>query len=605
MRLDTSDMRMVRDRTRVSMKYAEDKYLGARRAERMRQWFRGEHYEPSSSMARVLEADRVVVNYSLVNVLVKVAQLAFGEPSFRMKARRKAFKDQIKLIKPVLEYVFRETKAMRPLRRALFDCKVTGTGVVGTNWRFETADMVYTGSGAQGREGVLVYDNPETRRIKPEWWIVDPDSVEDWRNAWYVGEKWQLPLIQMRRHPRYKGIASKLKGTVIAEYADKVTSSGENPADKHLRKVNGYTVYLRDLQCVVDWSDELPDEPLFVGKVGTHYPTDWGGRPYFPYAVIENVPDLKTHYGIGDIEITETQQAEIDLARSQLASVRRQNNGQTIMAEGVMDEDNLAHFQEGVQNAIIVVKGLLPGMKLEDVMRAAPRENIQPEVYASLDKSQMDMSELSRAAAFRRGMTMPGLKYATEAALAAQGVQGLEADERAQFEQLVAEVAEQYTHLLHRWAGELREIELAGGVGSETEWLQWSGQHLAGDFEFTVEQSSMNPPDSQLEEQKWFARLQALVPLAQMGVNPIPLVEAYLNSFDFEDIERVIPQQPIGPVPGTAGGPPMNPMNGGMTNGNQGVGNNLGGDQGVPQAAPGQGEGDLSGLLAALSGTQG
>lgn len=588
-------MRMVRDRTRVSMAYAEEKYMKGHRADRMLQWFRGDHFNPNSSLSKVLEADRVVVNYSLINVLVKVAQLAFGDPAFRIRARRKAFKDQLKLVQPVLDYVFGETKAMSPIRRALFDCKVTGTGVVGTNWRFETADMVYQGVGAdQSQEGVLVYDNPETRRIKPEWWVVDPDSVDDWRNSWYVGEKWQIPLMQMKRNPRYKHVKNKLKGTVRLDQGDKADAQGEVTNDDHLRKVEGYTVYLRDLQCVVDWSEEVMDEPLFVGEIGTHYPTDWGGRPYFPYAMMQNVPDLKTHYGISDVEITETQQAEIDVARSQLANVRRQNNGQILLADNVMDEDALAQFQQGVQNAIIPIK-LLPGQKLKDVMDAAPRENIQPEVYASLDKAQMDMSELSRAAAFRRGQTMPGLKYATEAALAAQGVQGLEADERIQFERFVAEVAEQYVNLLHRWAGEMREIETAGGAGTETEWLDWTGQQLAGDFEFSVEQASMNPPDNQLEEQKWAARIATVAPFVGPGV--IPLIEAYLESFDFEEIERVIPQQPMGPVPGMPGGPMMGDMTGGQVD--------LGGNQGLPEGAGGQDEADVSSLLSALSGAQG
>jgi len=593
MRLDSSDLKLVRQRIKAAEAYSDSKLVKERRIDRMRQWFKGDHYNPSQPLSKINESDRVVVNYSLINVLVKVAQLSFGIPNFRVIPKDRSA--DTTLDRQVLNWTWRSIRAKLATKTALFDCKICGTGLCGTNWRVETFTSIYTGGDKpeEAADNAVVYDGPEVRRIKPEWGLFDPDHPDDWHKGWYAGEQWQVPLVQMKRSPRYEHIADKLKGETIPDYLGQAKNAGtqENwygldERDEKLNRVQGYTIYCRDLGVVVDWSPEVPDEPLWVGDA-EFYPQDPMGRPYYPYALLQNIPLMDSHYGLSDIEVTETQQAEIDIARSLLALVRRQNNGQMMALEGILDETALEQIQSGVENAIIKIKGQ-PGMKLSDIIGMMPRDTVQQEAYTTLEAARSDMSELSRASAYARGAAVPGIKYATEARQIEAGTQGLQSEERATFEDFNGELGEQVHSLLARWTTDMRQVPEQPGQAPQ----EWTGKTLTPGVECIVEPGSMDPPDQAFEEQKWAQRLQLIVPLMAAGINPRPLIEAYLRAFDFPQVEEVLGNFPQVPQPMPGAGPPGAPGAGGAGMPEAGMGGE--GGEGAPNLPPE--------ILAALAG---
>jgi hypothetical protein len=571
MRLDNEDLTLITDRIRLAEKYTKEKLEDARRIKTMRRLYQGDHY--TDSPLKGVHQDRMILNHVLMFVLIKRAGIAFGEPQFRLNPVREEYSEDLDLRRVVLDDVWREIGAYNAVRAAFVDAKVVGTGVCMTGWQWETADTVLSGQPDEDQAPNLVYDNPTVERLRPEWFGMDPDApYENWRKGWFAGYKWRRPIFAVRKDPRYEGVAHKLKGNTSSdELEDMFTDSQrEEGRDKHLRSVTGYTYYFRDQGIVVDWSEELPDEALYVGdEMGIDYPTDMKGRPYFPFAVLTNIPNLETPFGISDIELAELSQHELNLGRSQLAAARRQSVPQYLYDMGLITEEQLEKLQQGVQNAMVGIgsEALSANKNLrDDVLVPVKRENLHPEVFATLDKSPQEIGEMMRATSYARGAASTDVEFATEAALIAEKTEPVAADERLEFERFVGELGEQTYCNLQQFGDRPREVEVdvqreLEAVGPEGElpgtqakrkvWKTWDKDALAGEYTVMVEPGSMDQPNSIQNEQKWATRIGLALEAKQQQpeLNIVPLLETWLESFDFARVAEVLTPPPPPPMP--------------------------------------------------------
>ena len=580
MNFDHEGIRRVRELIAVSEAYQKDRFLEARRPDHMWKWFRGEHYAAELPLAAVDYRDQVTVNYAQRNVLLKMAQIAFGPPAFNVVPHDS--QSELKALdqKRHLEHVWREIKAYNATRRALLDTRVTGTGLCGVQWLCKTRLRTYTDQSERPEEGEkkgqevnILLDQPHVRRVSPYSALFDPDSPDDLQAGRWMGEKIIRPLEHLRRLPKYSHIADKLKGDT--RYSEKYQTSLAFYQDSdQLKAVTFYVLYLWDVGARIEWTDEVPDQLMFAGdRPEIDYPLTPDGVAYFPYVRLRGVPDGESAYGMGDIEIAETQQVEINAARSQLAA-RRRCDGSIYMADGtVMTQDLLDEIESAPDRAIVLIqKGLKPGQKLSDVMVPLQRQQVQPELYATYNEAKMDMAMLTGLSMEERGLG-GAEKFATQTAMIAQTAGDRKALERVEYEEGVAEIATQVAWLEHRWGDKERHIKAEEG------WTTLRGVELAGNYSFFVEPASMSPPSDAMDEQLWQGRLMALAPFGASGINLTPVIERYLQSFDFENTEEVL---------------------GGMTDGLQ-----FGGPEGGPGAPEGgEEEGDLSGLLS-LAGAPG
>lgn len=530
MNFDAEGMRSIRDRITVSERYREDKYLRARRPEVMWRWFRGEHYGPAMPLAAVDERDRVVVNYSQRNVLLKQAQLASSPPAIRVLPEGEG----ARAWRRVLEYTWGEIKATKATARAFLDAKVTGTGVVATQWRFQTRLRSYehASEGAKsGDDPVVLRDHPVVRRVDPVNILFDPDAPEDIQRGRWMGEKVVRPLKYLREMPKYRHIAADLKGETHfpEQYRNAVTYG---PEDDDLRAVTFYVLYLWDVGARVEWTEELPDRLMWAGdRPGIDYPVDPDHVAYFPYVRLVNIPDGDSAYGIGDIEIMETQQQEIDLARSQLAA-RRRSDGTIYLANlARLTADNMADIEVAQDRTVIGVENVPPGEDMTRYLQPTQRQTIQPELYSSYNEAIRDMSILTGISQDERGGLI-GAKFATEAAMIGAGADARKAGERGDYEEFVTEAITQVSWLVARWGD--KEIEVPDGGPSVR------GIDLPTGMKFLVEPTSTALPNDAVEEQVWQARVMTAAQFVPLGLNIKPLLQQWLASFNFVHAQEVL-----------------------------------------------------------------
>lgn len=556
MRLSDSELQAIRLRVKLSEKYVQQRYITERRPQIMWNWVLGKHYADGMPLAALgEEMDRVVVNYTLVNALVKKASIAFGNPHIRISPTRKG-DDQRRLAElneEVLNAVWVDIKAKAACRRSFWDCKATGTAVVGTGWRFEGPKFVVEESALQpGQpgepgepgedwtasvprppiEGAIIHDSPQVRRLRPDRFLPDPDFPEDIQDGRYVGETWIRPLLAVRNTARYSNTRDLKGDATLAEDYREALGPLADEAEEHLRLVSGYTVYARDLGVRVVLAKEQMDKPLLVTPFDT---LDPDRKPFFPYAVLANIEQPECIYGLSDVEVTETQQQELDAARSQLATHRRRSNPMYLVAKGLLEEADKSAIHKGDAGTIIEIK-LEMMQKIRDRFGPMPTMQIQAEVFAAIDQSLKDFSELSRVAGYERAGAVPGVEYATEAALISQGAAALKTDERADWEGFQATIAEQVAWWMYNSGTRPMQTPLP----DRDDWLEWTGKQLKGSFRFKVEIGSTEPPNSAAVEAMWQGRLNTLQPYAEMGLDLRPVIRKYLDSMDLDSTEEIM-----------------------------------------------------------------
>jgi len=561
-RLDSVDMAQLRDFIAVSNGYREEKFSKARRPKTMRRWFNGDHYGPGMPLTWVTRKDRVVVGLSQANVIAKVSLLAYGPPAVTVTGLNEASRRLREREKRYLQEVWRVINAQAAVRKALMDCKTVGTGVLGTGWSF-------AGTDAEGRRvsdvaliDRVVRDQSVVRSLRAENLLLDPDTPDSLQAGWWCGERIVRSLRQVRRMPQYAHIAERLSGMAEMPGAYR-SAAGQRGEDDHLRGVEIFKMHFNEERLIVEYCAEVQDEPMHVWDTEL-YPLDDQDRPYYPYVVLRNVPDYNgengesTHYGIGDVEITESQQMEIDADRATLAKHRRMTVPNYFVRKGVLTDADRGRLAEGAYNAVYeleVPQGADVGREVVPGLRA----NVAPETYTSEDRARRDFSELTRISGYDRGTDVPGVKTATQGAFVQAGAQAGKGMERQEFEEAVAEVVAQISYLEHRHGEMERYIELpeeeADEVGGSFGDLPpdlppearqakvrvaVTGQSLRGRYEHSIEPESMAPPNAEMDEQKWYARVQAFLPFIPMGLDPKPVLRAYLTSFDCPEADKVL-----------------------------------------------------------------
>ena len=542
--LDSVDLKKAKDLVEVSKAYLADRFTKARRPAIMRRWFSGDHYGPGMPINWIPKRDRVIVNLSQGNVIAKVSRLAHTNPAIQVKGRDDQSREMAADEQQYLEYKWAEIDGLKAARAALFDCKIMGTGALASGW---TARRARDASATQlAQDGGTIrwdVDRPVVRHVWPEALILDPDSPENIQKGWWCGERIVIPLSRIKKMPRYAHVADKLIGvSEIPEDWWSTPSTDGDADDEHLRGVAIDVLYLADSLLRVELCHEISDEPLHVGdEPGVDYPLDDEDKPYFPYVIIKNIPDYNgvrgasTHFGISDIEVTETQQIEINTSRSLKAMHRRMSSPAYLAKRGLLLKDAKAILQEGKPKALVEIEM----QQNEDIRRFVtllPQPTISPEVYTTEQDAKQEMGELTRTTPWDRSGKSPNADTATEAAMMQAGSESGGAWEQQDFENFVCEVLEQVGYLLHRWGSQPDILEQPDQEAP----VQMTGVALKGRYEHIIVPSSMEPPNVQEEEAKWYGRLQGILPFAEQGADPRPLLKQWLDSFDAPNPEEIL-----------------------------------------------------------------
>jgi hypothetical protein len=273
-----------------------------------------------------------------------------------------------------------------------------------------------------------------------------------------------------------------------------------------------------------------------------------------------------------DIDLMRDMQLELNRARQGLREHRRANRPKMAVAAGVLDDSDLEHLADHPANAVLEIKGLAPGQKIDELLQPVKMPPIDDALYDTNGAFEDVLRVLGQDQA-STGQTTDAT--ATEAAVA----------QSAQHTDLSSCLDDQDDMLseIATAAGKILMMEVSPEtvqrvIGPGAIWPELSRLEILENIYLTVEAGSTGRPNKQQD----VMNAQILFPMLQRvpGISPewmarelikrmddrLDLTDAFVEGMPSMDALNRIqgtvasppPQDPVNPVPSTA--PNTTPM---------------------------------------------
>ncbi len=544
MRLDSDDLLKLKSRVEEALGETKQQLERQRDSEAMLRMYEGRHWDQAA-----VEADpiRVMVNYSLSNVLIKVGALAYWEPDFLLE-----YRGQRQMNPVIVESLIKDAWNKRYLKqeaRVLLDTKIFGLGVGYISWVTKGRQWYVPTGGRPAKEVEVISNGPRLRRVKPQNFGLEPD-VWDLEEAAYCCEKVQVPYEEIVGNPHLKN-TERLKQTyVLAGQPERgnFDLGPTTPGARREPRVDLYYYYeLRNNLCVIFGDGQASatglGEPiaLYSGEMPLSYPG-------YPFAILENIPSPDSFWGLSDIGVSRNQAEELNETRTYMLNHMRRFNRMLQGPKGLLSPQMKDALRMAVDGTFLETEG--PG-EIRPVQDAsAPRE-----VYLNADWAKEDMQTITGVTAFAQGQPMKGINFATEAALVANKSDARGHLERSELGQFRQDVAERVLWALWEYGEEPVVLNVPDPITrAMTQQVVIPKDAIGDPKEWVLRVSDEAGKDVLASKRRML--LQMLAPYVQLGlVDPRPLIRSELIAAEVDDIEAVMAGVPVAaPQPPQPGG---------------------------------------------------
>ncbi len=433
---------------------------------------------------------------------------------------------------------------------------------------------------------IILEDHPWVERVSPFDMYQDP-SATDLKKAQWVAQRVTYRLDAARDNPAWsprvrKQLGAGQKSLVEHNDGDEIRSSMDpdipgNPGGSEVQWVVVWEFYdlHEGLWCQFD--DKADDflirpEPIPF-KMG------------HPFRMIPNhrVPD--EFYPIGEIEMLESLQAELNQTRTALFNDRKQNRAKWMVDKRYLDQDNgeqgLAHVLTSSKDNLIAAVDVGQQRNMSDIVVPIPSRDLNPDLYNNAAVSRSDINDISGVTEYQRGGGSTGASTATEAAIINDGALARLKEKQGRVEAFMGEVARAMLMLKLQYMssrktirivmGDPRFRERAGALGLEPqkleEYFSFTRKDLQGEFDLIVVAGSSSAFNETQRKRQATDMLATTLPLFGQGiVNEAAIIEEYFrNGLGISDPTRFMAQQQ--PAPQQQGGVPYDPASGGALGG--------------------------------------
>lgn len=599
-------------RINAALRWRRNLWNADKRWEQSRRLLRFQHWKGSVSAGSVFDdtptsdtnADRVTVNVTLSTVRDFAAFLIGQAPKFIGKPRRPDGGQRARLKGEMLNYVWREFRMQRHMKRAVFDGVAFGVGIIKTG--FVTPTDIKE-SNRPDKDGRIEYDSfrragrPFIKRVSPDNFLIDPQARDrDIDTARWVAEFFFVPKRDLVVDGRYaQAVRDKIAaGTVepetrrvFIEEANKATADDAifdetdevDTSDLVVcyelwdKKYNSYRVYAKGAEA----AGPLVDEP---------WPYDYlDGFPYEVYSFMK-LPDEM--YGVSLPHIMEDQQLELNRIRSAQFRHRRNFGNRKYQAlENGIDDIELTKLLRGPDGTIVRVKIPNAVSAIENPPLPQDSERVESAI-------KEDLRVLTGQDKLMEGSALPSRTSASEIR-ARMGVMNMKVEDSvAEVDEFVTRVANQVLqHMVSNLDREL-VIRLEGSDGEA--WDVLDPESVRDEIDLELVSTVAEREDPQMKRQQSLALfqniLQTLPMLAQFGVK-INVQEMFvwvMSQFEDKELMRFISAEPL-PMP-------MGPMQSGGPDAAQGAMPPDPQSAAVSAASAGPESAAMGGMLGALTG---
>lgn len=517
---------------------------------RMLDLYKGKHFPVGLE-----DEDRIAINIAFSTINVIFPSITVNHPSIEVMANRAEDEDRAVISQAVVNYWWRHYDFRSPFRRAAKDFLTIGHGWVKVGYKFEeeSAELSEDEKSAQEEEmiaqadsyamanpemaaelptdeeiaanipatkTVVVEDRPTLERVSPFDMFVDPEAtcMEDAR---WIAQRIIRPIEDVRNDKRYNYKARRgIKADAV------ITSDWLSPDQK--RKMNG------DIDRVTVWEFyDLVAEAMCVFAEGADdYLIDPVSMPYefgHPYEFIANYEVPDEFYPIGDLEMVEAPQQELNKTRSQMMNHRKKYGRKYLYRASALGPEGRQGLESNEDNiAIEVIDDNLP---LQDVILPVPITPMSGDLYQYSQIIEADMDKVSGVNEYARGATPEIRRTATEAAMIQDAANARSADKLALIEIAIGNIARKVLQLAQQYMTGEQAARIVGSEGQQF-WFKYNHEDIEGEFDFQVEGGSTQPHNETFRRQQAVAMMNTLAPMIGSVIDPAAMAK-YVLQFGF------------------------------------------------------------------------
>ena len=555
--------------------------------------YRGKHF----SEADVNREDKIAINVAFSTKNVIAPSVSVNYPKVTVTARQPQWEAAEQTVEAAANYWWKRYRFHPEVRRAVDDYIMVGHGWVKVGYRYEETEQVRSAddmqaefqqlqdqtnqaaeqdpgqatqlptdqqlmAGVSDTKMVPSIDQPFVERVSTFDMYVDPEATS-LQDAKWIAQRIIMSLEEAKAEESYSPAA---RGRLEADAAmnprwrDKGAEgqSREGKYDDGIKRVTIWEFYdLRHGKMCV-FADK--GETFLVDPTDLPYP--YG----MPYRMLRNYDVPDQFYPLGDLEMIEPIQRELNETRSAMMNHRKRYQRKYVANRQALDEEAIAALESDVDNAIVYVDDNTP---LGEVVAPLPISSIDPQMYNYSQTILSDMDLVSGVSEYQRGALSETRRTATEAAMIQDAVNARSQDKLATIEVFLAEIAQCVVALAQTYLTGEQILRVVGEQGAAS-WVSFTREDIQGEYDFDVEAGSTQPLNDTQRRQTALQLANVLAPYVGMAVNPQELVLYVLkDGFGIKEAERFLTAMP--PVDPTTG-MPMNPP--------------MGMQQGQPQASP-------------------
>lgn len=522
--------------------------------------------------------DEIIVNHIFATINVIFPSISINNPKITVKPNKQADTDRAIITEAVINYWWDHYNVQPQFRSAAKDYLIVGHGWLKTCWKYEEEDQARPDSeiqseigqgmqqlqdaaaqnpdmagdlpspsdvqqGVDTKQTVVIDDCPVVERVSFRDMFVDPDAT-DMSNLRWIAQRLYRTVDEIRNDDRYpKGVRSgEIKTS--AEGGPEAAST-RPPTGTHTDDRSGFvTVWeFYDLVKRVMYSYADGIDGFLIKPKAFEYPFG------HPYVMIRNYDVPDQFYPIGDVEMLESLQLELNKTRTQMVRHRNRGARKWLADAALIDAEARAAIESDDDMRVIKVKGLADAVDPRRVLVPVESQPVSADFYNTSQIIEADLTQISGVFDYERGVQSDIRRTATEASIMQDAANSRSADKLATIERCIGDVAANLIALAQQYLTGDQVARVVGADGAYV-WVNFDAETLEGEYDFKIEGGSTQPNNESFRRQ---SALQLVEAMAQFGpvVNMHELALYVLETgFGVQNAQRFLAQgPPPGPLP--------------------------------------------------------
>lgn len=519
---------------------------------RLRELYEGKHFTD------LKPEDQIAVNIAFATINVIYPAVSVAQPRIGVMANAQDNEDRALFAEAILNFQWKHHGVHQPTRRAVKDFLIFGHGWVKIGWvnledEVELSDNEYrdelyarmdelSTAGSMGglptpeeieqlvphTKMVTLEDRPFVERISPHDILVDMDATCEQDMRW-ISQRIIRPLNEAREDMRYKQSARlNLRGTSTVNLT--LDKRDQKRYGNEIQRVTIWEHYdlVNGTMCVfADGADEFLVDPV---RMPYHF-----GQPF---RMVRNYDVPGQFYPIGDLEMIEPLQQELNKTRSALMNARKAFGRKYLVREAALSQKAQRALSSDEDNVAVPIEDDRP---FDEIIKAMPHAAINPELYAWNDTIEGDIQNVSGVTEYQRGTSPNVRRTATEASMIQDATNARSADKLTTIETFISDIARAILQVNQQYLTGDKVARVVGRNGQQM-WLPYTRDDIIGEYDFNVEAGSTAPSNDQSRRQEALVLAQTMAPFIEMGIiDPVAMAKHLLQEgFRIRGVEKFI-----------------------------------------------------------------